>query len=409
MQGFMPRVRRRGDRNSWIAIEEGRTTTTASALAVPTSARLEGPPNFADPVPAQASPPPSYAQVRALSRPEIAALMARHGPHHGSAMIQTNATPRESLPPAISSSLVTLEDIRHNETHRVHLENRLSSVPNYPVFLEQPPSASRRRSQRPSSIATCSTGLYLSVGQIPGSEPFKDDASHVVLTRCGALGSHPIPSPLVSPLLPYEASVAERLTVRRINDFSDRTSKAASRVSWLVDTSANFAERWNPPAAGYYSPELETHPASEFRPAIKTSQTWPALEQRAALQKADLRRRFSKPRLGARDVDAPPPPPPKDAGYIAKRPARANRGQGAQKARSTPNLLLFPAPDHRVHTRTKSTGLCRLTSGGNNRAPQMTNSRRHFSAKESSTRPSQILSACARFMSRSVPRMAVSC
>jgi len=322
----------------------------------------------------------------------------------------TNATPRDARPPATSGNLATLEDLRYNEVvHHVHLENRLSSVPNYPVFMEQPPSSSRRRrSQRPASIASCSTtGLFLSVGQLPGSEPFEDDQSHVVLNRGDAPGSHPITSslPLVSPLSAFEASVAQVMTLQRVQTVhgaTPRTSRGVSQASWFLETS-NLADGWNPPAGGYYSPNLET------RPSIRASQTWPTLEQRASLQREDLRNRFSKPRLGARDINTPPVPPPKDPGYVARRPSGVERGHRLRRTNSTPNLVLFPTLHRRTHNRTKSVGFDKIANHGNTNPARIKETKRVPSTRKSSNRPSQILSSCARFITRSVPRINVSC
>jgi hypothetical protein len=219
----MPRFRRKIDRNSWVAIGDDGATTTARNASVTTGARLDGPPNFGDPVVPQLSPPPTYSQVRSTSRPEIASLMLHRGLQHGTTGSPSNA--RRSAQPATSSTITNLDDIRHTERH-VQLENRLSSVPNYPVFPDAPTTPRRRPSRRRSSVASTNTaGLCMSVSQLPGSEPFDENPMPRLTAEepCQVLGSHPPVSPLLSPLSPlspFEASVAQVMTVHRVRIFS---------------------------------------------------------------------------------------------------------------------------------------------------------------------------------------------
>jgi hypothetical protein len=219
MPNLLPRLRRKVDRNNWVPIgEDGRLNTMARHGSVTTSATLSGPPNFAEPVETQFSPPPTYAQVRDISRPEIANLMVRQGGQRRSVTAPSLATSRQAVAP--TARINNLEDIQHNE-RRVPMDNRLSSVPNYPVFLDIP---DLNRSRRRSSIASTNTaGILLSVGSLPGSEPFDESpaAWNTMNGRCTALDSHPPMSPsplspLISPLTPFEASVAHVMTVHRV-------------------------------------------------------------------------------------------------------------------------------------------------------------------------------------------------
>lgn len=150
MQGFMPRFRRRVDRNNWVPIAEGGgPSTMARNGSITTSARLDGPPNFNDPIEPRMSPPPTYAQVRDLSKPEVANLMVHNGSRQVLAERPHVASSRR--PSAPTAKMSNLNDIQHIE-RRVPMDNRLSSVPSYPVFLDAPSELGRSR--RRSSIST---------------------------------------------------------------------------------------------------------------------------------------------------------------------------------------------------------------------------------------------------------------
>jgi hypothetical protein len=185
MLEFIPRLRRRVE-ESYLPVGTGsragtpRTNSRTSTLSdsrtgvrpdsrmdARVEARLEGPPIFLDPDPAQlreesvASPPPSYSDIRAMARPEIQQLLPGNRLSFGrpSANMQ-NATPR--------STVTSIEDIRHGDiVHHIHMGNRLSSVPQYPMFLEPGRSSNRRRrSQRRDSLASTSTGrAFLAIGK----------------------------------------------------------------------------------------------------------------------------------------------------------------------------------------------------------------------------------------------------
>jgi hypothetical protein len=194
------------------------------------------------------------------------------------------------------------------------------------------------------------------------------------------------------------------LTVAQVNRSSTISSPPFHSVSWHLDTSSNFADRWEPPRSGYYSPGLESEPF------INPSQTWPlpALEQRAARLQADPRVQFRKPRDGARDINAPPPPPPKDPGYVARRPDKTTKSHGfggLRKTHSTPNLLLFPTIDANSHGRTRSDVPQRQERGNTTRPARVSPPKRYSPSRK----PSQILNLCAKFLHRSAPRISVSC
>ncbi|KIW01224.1 uncharacterized protein PV09_07268 [Verruconis gallopava] len=378
--------------------------STSRSNSTVVGARLNGPPNFGDPVLPQSSPPPSYVQVRSVSRREIGGFVVQHGASQDHSLPTSDSEQGRSTPPIVTGTVTNLEDIRHTEQY-VHLNNRISSVPNYPVLLEGAQTPRRERSQRRSSVASTNTaGLLISVGSMPGSEPF-DESSLRTSYAAGfsaAYNSHEPVSPLLSPLSPFEAATAQIMTVQRVNRSSTISSPPSHQPSWSVDTASNFADRWNPPSQGYYSPELED------QPFVRPSQTWPSpsLEQRIARLQADPRMHFSKPREGARDINCPPTPPPKDPGYVARRPTKKSKSRGLgslRKAHSTPNLLLFPRTEQNSHGRTRSHGQPRQ-EWGNAVATKAPAPKRYSSLRKSS----QILNLCAKFIHRSVPRISVS-
>jgi len=409
MLGFIPRLRRKVDRNSWIPIGEGSQVTTNSPFDSATSARVDGPPNFSDPNPPQlaSSPPPSYAQIRNIARPEVAALLPGNRTSFGTPGSPTNATPRASLQPVVSSNVTSLEDIRHGEVvNHIHMDNRLTSVPNYPVFLEAPPASSRRRqSRRPVSIASTSTaGLFLAVGQLPGSEPFDLGTTHTASNRDGWRRSQGMGSPL-SPAARSEpeTAVAHVVTMQRVpttRHNSTRPPQEANRTSCLLsDSTQNLArERWNPPTEGFYAP------GDGPNTAVKSVRTWPLRQQstNTCRRSNEVHVRFSN--IGLRDPDIPPPPPPKDPGYVSRPRSEARLGGGAlRKCHSSPNLLRFAGLHRKSHDYMRSEWRGRNIIG-DKKSAGIADSSRMSAGTRFSNRRSQFLDACARFLSRSVPR-----
>jgi hypothetical protein len=193
MNNFIPRIRRRVD-ESWERLGNGsragtprvdsRMSSRADSRAdsrangretyARAEATVEGPPNFLDPYPAQlreefvTSPPPSYATVRNVSRPEIQQLLPGARLSFGRPGADWNATPR-TQPPLLTSSLMSLEDIRHGEVaHHLHMDDRLSTIPQFPIFLEPGHSFYRRRHSRsPESVASTGTGAVFRALGIP--------------------------------------------------------------------------------------------------------------------------------------------------------------------------------------------------------------------------------------------------
>lgn len=352
MLGFIPRLRRKLDDRSWIPIGEAYRSETPAFARPVTTARVDGPPDFTLPNPPEPvqTPPPSYAQLRNTAKPEIASLLVGNRVSYGSPRSPTNATPRQSLPPVMGSTLTCLEDIRHGQViNHVPMDNRLSSVPNYPVFLEQPPSSKRRRSRRPASVAShTSTGLFLSMGQLPGSEPFDVQTSQTATARDNWQRSQGLVSPLFSPdstISTAETATASVVALQRVRSVQPnprRPPRGANELSFLLDASNSTLrleqDRCDPPAEGFYAPPVQ--PQSPQHPIIiKQSQTWPAQRESANMgySRDDARVRFA-------DVhsDIPPRPPPKDPGYVSRPPGGERRGDYAlRQTHSSPNLLHF--------------------------------------------------------------------
>lgn len=359
MLGFIPRLRRKLDDRSWVPIgDDCRSETPAFARPV-TTARVDGPPDFTLPNPSEPvpTPPPSYAQIRNTSRPEIASLLVSNRASYGSPRSPTNATPRQPLQPVVRSTLTSLEDIRHAQAvNHVPMDNRLSSVPNYPVFLEQPPTSRRRRSRRPASMAsTTSTGLFLSMGQLPGSEPFDVQTSHTVSARNNWQRSQGLVSPLFSPDSTFstaETARASVITMQRVQSVepnSRRPPRGANELSFVLDASnstlRNEEGRCNSSAAGFYAPP--------GHPTIKQSHTWPAQRQSANIGYPDDDVRV---RLASVYSEIPPRPPPKDPGYVSRLPGGVQRGNnGLRQTESSPNLLHFKGSHRKTRERSLHT------------------------------------------------------
>jgi len=407
MLGFIPRLRRRVDRENWMPIGEDESNAAIQRFADPTtSARVEGPPNFLNPIPPPCSPPPSYAQIRNASKPEIANLLVGSRTSYGTPASPTNATPRQSMAPVMSSTITGLEDIRHGEVvNHIQMDNRISSVPNYPVFLEHPPTSRRRQSRRPASIAsTSTTGLFLSVGQLPGSEPFDVGTSQTASSRIDWRRSQAITSPLFSPGTPSEPSIARTVTVQRVQTTQlvpRRAPRGANQLSWLPDQSdGNLVERerCSPPNEGFYAPV-------DVPPAIKQVRTWPVPTEYTRHQGADYDVRV---RFAGVNAENPPPPPPKDPGYVPLMNRARSRGQqgdyGLRKTHSSPNLLRFTG----LHRKNNEQENHHQGTGWDEKAGRIAESPRPSAGIKFSNRRSHFLNALGKFISRSVPRVAVS-
>jgi hypothetical protein len=380
-----------------------------------TVARVEGPPNFLDPYPAPSeeddptSRPPSYAQLRNIARPEIANLLPGSRVSYGRPGAIMNATPRQSLV-ATSSNIASLDDIRHIEiAHHLHMANRLSSVPQYPVYLDSahPLPTRRRQSARPdSTLSMGAAGVMLSVGQIPGSEPFQM-----------------VPPQQQSPALrdwrrvqstagsPVTGRSRPRTAVTHIADVRQQTPAPAPRVQ------RPYVNR--PPSTSWFDSAISSALSSreQVNASIRESYNPLHLSHRGTIQKAQDSRdneravsahvRFAD--SGVDEYDEPPPPPPKDEGY----------GDASQQGRhklkhSLSCLSLRSTLSQRRSRRSKfftsekpiwdddGNKLRRSKSG------EFTDAEKFPAGSASANMGSRISAQCAGFLSRSIPRV-VAC
>jgi hypothetical protein len=260
--------------------------------------------------------------------------------------------------PLTRSNLAQLEDVRFGEVaHTAQLKNRISTVSQYPVIMNASPSNdSRRRSRRmrPASIASTSTnGIYVAVGQLPGSQPFDlEPPSQAVLSRHSGIPAQHVASQHKGTAgMGQEDSVyetAQAVQVQIVGSQNNRSRTSVNRISIIskeqgVDGSPQRRRTLSASGANQFPPRV-----TSFRPppGMKTSHTWPEanVEQllstgtRAAGQSTSEHKKSESLRLSI-----PPPPPPKDPGYISKRPA-PNRGSRLRHWNSSPHLPLNATP-----------------------------------------------------------------
>lgn len=399
MPALIPRLRRRVDRDRWIAIGEGSNPSTTIPQGI-TNARVEGPPNFLDPIAAEveeeedsAISPPTYSQVRSVTRPEIARLIPNRGPSLATSPSETGVSTDQtaSQTAVTSSNLTDLNDIRHEDVgNHLHMDGRLSAVPYYPVYTEPPPrNPSRmRQSRRPASIAsTSTTTVFLAVAQMPGTEPFDlaappADMYQAASSKSSTPVSRAQPSPANS--VGAVAAVSGPLMMQPDPIFGQAAN--VNEISWFWDDLSQ--EYWKPPDRGYYAPQAR----SNFR----HTRTWPnrsdpiGMDQRRSIQlHLPLQRPAASP-----DSESPPAPPPKDPGYVA-RPRHHGR-QGSigrlRQSRSSPQLRTFRS-DNDQRGEIGGFDSPARTPTGLSSVP--------------TSRATQIFDACARFISRSFPRVSL--
>jgi hypothetical protein len=436
MNNFMPRIRRRVDEN-WERLGTGSragTPRTGSRTSVRAESRVDsrtgareagarvgatvaGPPNFLDPYPVQlreefaTSPPPTYATVRNVSRPEIQQLLPGTRLSFGKPGAHWNATPR-TLPPLLTSSLTSLEDIRHGEVvQHLPMEDRLTSIPQFPILIEPGYTSSRQQhSRRPESIASNSTGavfcalgifyvegrgmrsLLPLLGQLPGSEPpFAQHDSHQHMMADSYDWRS---SPLRGERPHASASAAPRVGVRRVHTVpqpSIRSPEAANQTSWLLGDSAGCSREAVSTAFEFYSP----------RRLSSTGQITAAQSRRHS------NREYS-PHVRFMEDDEPPPPPPKDPGYRPPTGVHENSRSNIRRPSSTWSLPILPSWRRRkIHELTSEK--TSWGNSGNQRGKSRATDLEKLSAGRTLTKKaSKILNACAGSLSRSIPRLGSS-
>jgi hypothetical protein len=325
-------------------------------------ARVDGPPNFEDPIPEdQPLPPPTYTQVRNANRPEIAVLIPERRPSFSEGPRQLgspisiispldNAT---SMSQSLTScNLTSLEDIRHEDAgHSIGMDARVSTVPHYPVLLDPPTQLAsrntRRLSRRPVSTSPSTTGLYMSFGQLPGAEPFEPQPMLSPTERrqqlrrsqtvpqsnqaptyisVSSVGSTPVNADITTvsgsvisaPISPYETSTNHSrepsdMSFVRHDDPPNLDLRHPDRRRWL----------WKPPAQGYYAPPPPA-PRQRTWPSDPLNEHWYESWNNSSIQR-DIQRaswdnRRSQRRSSRDAEDNPPPVPPKDPGYVPRPP-----------------------------------------------------------------------------------------
>jgi len=370
------------------------------------------------------SPPPTYAQFRNI---EITG-MARPERRDRHVVRQASDIPSvQPAPPAPSTHNLTSfsENLRYGDVSRqANLKNRISTVSQYPVLMNAGASTrastiiERRQSRRrPISIAsTSSAGIYLAVGQLPGSEPFDlTPPSEDMLVRhegrAAPLQSIYNTKDANAPI--YETAQAVRVLARTTPNASTTSVNALNRVSVVSAVSEVDVPRRNRSSSVISNPNprrdrsssitsipTSTHISSARRPSVKPSSSWPT-EAPPALGRSFLDESFTGPN------DLPPPPPPKDPGYVKRvrvcsstphfptylANERATQREGfAQEAQDRPSRNWFGTFGGRRSPK-------RFRSPVAEKPPQK------LPGKSSSNRTSQLLVTCARFIGRAMPKV----
>lgn len=309
MPTAFPHLQPRIGQDLWLPIGEDSTSTGTFYSDGITTSRVEEPLNFPDPNAVDQQEnlalfTPAYSQLRNANRPEITRFVCTEEEALPESMVLTECRGGGQL--AANSNLSNLNDIQHE------LDGRLSSVPHYPVYLEAPARyPTRPRSRSPASIASSSTtAALISVGQLPGFEPFDPSSPpiHMYQSDYSSISSptvQPQPSPVNS--VRAEATISGPLVTQPASVGGHMST--VSQISWLWDDLSQ--EYWAPPERGYYAPE-PPEARSNFRHTIYWS------NRRDSRDLVPSCRSFQRPDSPDPDYPPPPPPPPKDPGYEAR-------------------------------------------------------------------------------------------
>ena len=418
---FIPRLHRRSDRNQRQPINESSSAFSPSNFRSPHSeARLSRPPDLPNDVPQ--SPPPTYNEALCLPP----SLIAGRNRQSSSARAVSPVSPIQELasPQLTSDNLSRHDDIgrSNNETYG-NLNNRISNISQYPVFLDPSQRFSRRQTfRRPISTAsTSTTGILLAMGQLPGSEQFElEPPSQEFLTRYERRPSHP-QNPRRDMDEPVVVQTAQAVRVQTVRSSPTASTTSVNRINRISIISTGSTPDLNTQRARSGSNDLHGPRISSLRPA----RTWPALRSDLVEPASNFR---------AADADMPPPPPPKDPGYVGRPgPSRLRH------CSSTPNLLLprgqgstlgFQRDEGRPKNERSGSGKGQhhrswLGSIGGNRyhrnksqsqthntspvedvTPRGHGKRTHHHQSPSNRR-SQLVVACARLIGRAMPRVTV--
>jgi hypothetical protein len=423
---FLPRLRRRSQRDPKSPIDD-------SSFSIPifheprSKARLSRPPDLPNEV--LRSPPPKYSQSPSLAQQYVVGVTSR--PRGFSrdmspvSPIQEIATPRLT-----SGNLSRLEEFTRSDGGRnIVLKNRISNVSQYPVFIHPPQPPSRRRAaRRPLSAAsTSTTGVYLALGQLPGSEPLhaEDPAHSSPLERHENRVTLPT-SPrgnMDEPVVVVQTAQAVRVQMVRGSPSGSTTSvNQVNRIS-IISTSSTLdlarqRTRSRSGSMGSQGPRV---------PSMRPARTWPLLRHDALESAASASYEAGS--------EIPPRPPPKDPGYVGRPgPSRL------RNCSSTPDLLSSrasnPQPpvvkpeEGNAQGQRSGAGKQQQERGwlggiGGNKKHQRKSLAPNYSLSEdqdatsrgghipsnhhrrsTSNRRSQMLMACARLIGRAMPRVA---
>jgi hypothetical protein len=324
----------------------------------------------------------------------------------------------EDNPPAplpSSNSVGPREDVRYGDVARSpQFKNRISTVSQYPVLVNvgaPPVDVGRASRRRPVSIASTS-GLYLAVAQLPGSEPFElEPPSQDILLKNSGLSAQHYPA-LSSHDQDQERPIYHTAQAVRVQRAGSESNNAPS-VHRVSIASTERSPRRNR--------AMSVQSRNQSRPQLaRVSRTWPdEVMPTSAWSNSDAT-------VSASESTRPPPPPPKDFGYLNRthRPSRLHRQYS-----STPHLPSYPTqpsamertgiikersqPTHGKQNRGWFAGLFQ----NHNWAPRSPrklfspssdrSSRANYRAtgrKTSSNRGSDVFTAVARFAARALPK-----
>jgi hypothetical protein len=312
---------------------------------------------------------------------------------------------------------------------RAALKGRISTVSQYPVFSSRPTSVENRGKLmgRPISIAsTSSAGIFLAVGQLPGSELF--ELASPTATKY----------PLSTPSLPKakgrradttgikDATVYDTAQTVRLQRVGSHSSKhtLGNRIS-IVST---VSQRESSPQRN------QTILANSGKPSPPALQEPNTTNAQALIDGLGISGVSTYPPMvtvnGRVSRLPPPPPPPKDPGYVNRRPALnigRERYVGATETVYPPRKSsrrqgqAASEQRQRSDSRQRNTqkgfwkafkgprvGLPAYNSSNNSkmRAKARMRARKHQETRaESGSSPSKLLGACARFFQRALPRL----
>jgi hypothetical protein len=315
---------------------------------------------------------------------------------------------------------------------RTPLKGRISTVSQYPVYSSRPTSVDVRGkvTGRPISIAsTSSAGIFLAVGQLPGSELFEVASPTVTKFPYPSPGSNKVKEVRTETVVKNNSTVyniAQTIRLQRVGSLESKQT-TSNRIS-IVSTISHKETTTTTP------PQIQGVSVNSGNPSPLTLQAANAKNAQFLIDGLGISGVSTYPPIatvnGRISRLPPPPPPPKDPGYINRRPAlnngrdrfvgpteaiyqpresskrqnitpseqrqrsgsrQTNTQKSFWKAMKQPRvgLLAFSAPNH-----TKMRSKARMRA----RKHRETSAEKGFG-------PSMLLDACARFFQRALPKL----